>query len=289
MARLPDTLLFLRPFIHRVRMATRDYPILRFFYEKARIESRNSQVLNPEVDALKSQFLNLLDRFAVLESSLNWRLYGIPARIENISLEQLPLLAGTDLVRQAVQALSKGDDLPTLLLEKAFDVIPPDAKIFLVGHETAELSKIVAERTPTLIFNVLDPSDLFSSLEKNSINRSREWQVIRAPVLDAAARFTRPEFDFVWMSAAIERLTSVQIQAFFISLRSGLSEQGKCSGVFADYAKSDPGLYWVDPRRLRPLTQLVVRTYAENAGFSNVTFTEDSSDIGIRRVLFEIS
>lgn len=289
MTRLPEQLTFLRPVIHRLRMNLRQYSFFRFLYGKFQHDVDQSWL--PAVDGIREQFLNLLDRLAVLESSLNWRLYGLPARIENISLEQLPVLAGAGVVQQALACLAEGVVVPRDLLQHACKNVPHAATIFLVAGENLDIMRLLQVKEPAKVFTVVDPHDLFSKAghEPGVDSKDPSVQFVVAPLLDAAARFTRPEFDFIWLSSAIERLTPVQIQALFLSVKKGISQGGRCSGFFADFTRSDPGIYWADPRRLRPLTPAVIKKYASSAGFNNVLFTEFSADPAVMQVLFEIS
>jgi hypothetical protein len=234
--------------------------------------------------------LNLLDRQAVLESNFNWRVHGLPARIENIRLEQLPLLSTSGDTQEALGKLRQEAAPSINLVQQFFAKTQQNAAIFYVSSTHPDVNNLISEQAPSFSFEVEDTSDLFfvppNSSEKKSGSGS---QKVFVPVIDAAARLTKPEFDLVWLDHAIERLTPIQIQVLLIRAKKGLKQKGRCAGVFVDYEKSDAGVYWANPTRLRPLTRAAVHQYAANAGFSDVTFSDDTTRSGLTMTLYELN
>ena len=289
MSRLPEALSFMRPSIHRLRLALRQIPFFRFLYQQTKPQP-SDQDWRTAYDGIRVQYLNLLDRFAVLESSLNWRLHGLPARIENIRLEQAPILSSLGLVGEAVDCLASNNPEPSVLIGEAFDSLPRGAVVFAVKAQYSNVFGLLKEKSPAKLLSVADPTDLFNNSKTPSdIDFDQTEQKVIATLLDAAARFTRPEFDLIWMDSAIERLTPIQAQTFFLAARKGLTKQGRCLGYFADFSRSDAGIYWGDPRRIRPITKPIIKQFADNAGFSETLFSESLTANGIMYVFFDIS
>ncbi len=289
MSRLPEALSFMRPSIHKLRLVLRQVPFFRYLYEYTKPQP-SDQGWRSAYDGIRIQYLNLLDRFAVLESSLNWRLHGLPARIENITLEQAPILSNLGLVGEAVDCLAANNPEPLDLIGNAFDSLAVGSVVFAVKAQHSNAFALLKKKSPSKLLSIADPTDLFSNSRTHSgIDSGQTEQKVIATLLDAAARFTRPEFDLVWMDSAIERLTPIQTQTFFLAARKGLSKQGRCLGYFADFSRSDAGLYWGDPRRIRPITMPIIKQFADNAGFSQILFSESLTATGIMYVCFDIS
>jgi hypothetical protein len=264
----------------------RSNPLVRGIYKRLFAEQSLSGDWVPALDGVRSQFLNLLDHMAVLESSLNWRLYGVPANLEHIKLEQLPILSGIGVVEQSVNLLAQSLEVPSEIMNAAFSELPAQASVFFVDDGSEQSQSFINSNRDADIFSAIDPHDIFVGSKERVEDKS--YQNVVSPLLDAAARFTKPEFNIVWFSAAVERLTPIQIQSLFLMARKGILAKGCCAGYFADFTLSEPGLYWADPRRLRPLTKAVISLFATNAGFKDVGFKEFKSAQGIIYCLYSL-
>ena len=271
MAKLPDSLGFLRNWIHSFRLLLLGP------------EWRSAVTATPVNQT--SGAMNALDRLAVLESQVNWRLLGMPARVENLKMEQLPLLADAGTAEAALTRLKASQRIPLTIIKQACASAAAKTSVFAVSSWSAEENDTVYTQGKVK-FLVVDPTELFGQPSRHAIEST---QTVHTSVIDAAARLTRAEFDFIWLSSAAERLTPLQLQTLFLQVKTGLLPNGTCSGYFADYPRSDAGAYWTHPSRLRPITKTFVEQLAKNAGFSSVTFHDEAqAEGGVSYCLFEI-
>lgn len=273
MARLPRVFNFMRPFIAKFRIN-----VLKFLglYELRNFVGTRGGINSP-IDML---MVRMSDRLSVLESQVNWRLYGMPARVCNIKLEQTRLLAGSGDVEKALNELkiiggNSKVTFPDSIIPSSFSNV-----ILFEGDETDELiSKFV--NCESLIV-VEDESDLFFPIKNQSkkMTRGKGVETLTVPFSSALARLNHPEFEFVWFSSFIERITPIQAQIAFMRTYNSLHQKGIFSGCFVDYSLADVGSYWLDPRRLRPITREFVKAVAVKSGFSTVEFlTSDKNDV----------
>lgn len=270
MAKLPESLGFLRNWIHSFRL-------LLLGPEWRAATTSAPSLASPGA-------MNALDRVAVLESQVNWRLLGMPARLENLSMEQLPLLGDRQTATAALNKLKASQRVPLALIRQAFASAGAKDAVFAVSAWSSDESDAVF--TSKVKFLVVDPTELFGQPSRHAIAST---DTVHASVIDGAARLTRPEFDFIWLSSAAERLTPLQLQVLFLQVKTGLQANGSCCGYFADYTKSDPGAYWTNPSRLRPLTKSFIEQLAMSAGFTAVTFHDEArAEAGVSYCLFEI-
>ena len=90
MSVLPNRDSFLRLIIHKIRRL-----LWKFLSE-----------ISPQ-NLVNEQIISYRDRLALLESQVNWRLYGIPAQNHNIKLEQAQLFSGSGEVEWALEKFRK--------------------------------------------------------------------------------------------------------------------------------------------------------------------------------------
>ena len=90
MSVLPNRVPFLRLIIHKIR----------------RLLWKILSEISPQ-NLVDEQIMSYRDRLALLESHVNWRLYGIPAQNHNIKLEQANLFSGSGEVEWALKELRK--------------------------------------------------------------------------------------------------------------------------------------------------------------------------------------
>lgn len=265
MAKLPPVLRFLRPLIHRTRIIL--LKALGLSELRNLVGTRGG--VNSPIDLL---LVRLSDRLSLLESQVNWRLYGLPARVCNIKLEQAQLLAGAGDVERALEALSArltGEQISTAVLPK----LSGDSRVFVVlGREWTTLKELLNSSQMVLIH---DANDLFFETDKNLYSHiSGTSEVLEVGAVNSMARLQQPEFDLIWFSSLFERVTPLQMEVALSRACGALRPGACCSGFFVDYSKTDTGEYWADPRRLRPLTRTAFEIFARAAGFEKIEFAE---------------
>ena len=259
MSVLPNRVPFLRLIIHKIRKLL--WKIL--------------SEISPQ-NLVDEQIMSYRDRLALLESHVNWRLYGIPAQMHNIKLEQAQLFSGSGEVEWALEKFRKNLKIfSPPVLENISDV----KSVFMFpGDENLELTyfKTIFSKSPRITV-IEDKSDLFRSGEHQNIKEQKNLQVLIVNAAEAAARLTTSEFDFVWLSSVVERLTPLQSQILLKHAYSALIPNGICAGYFEEYSLTNAGMYWVDVRRVRPLTSEFMHLLAKNAGFRIVKIYQDST------------
>lgn len=260
MTRLPKHLRFLRSLIHKVRRV----------------------ILGPDWNrsADSGTAIAALDRLALLESQVNWRLLGLPARLENLKMERLPLLADGTLAQDALGRLRESESLPINIIKDAF--AKTNGAICAVGSWSKSENEIVSKCKVKVA--IIDPTDVMSCSEASLTGDI----ILKVSLIDAAARWTRPEFDCIWLSNSIERLTPLQQQVLFLKAHEGLNSGGYVAGYFADHARCDAGAYWANPNRLRPITKMLIERISMGTGFDSPVFQDEPPTQGIAFSLFVI-
>ena len=259
MSVLPNRVPFLRLIIHKVR----------------RLLWKILSEISPQ-NLVDEQIMSYRDRLALLESHVNWRLYGIPTQNHNIKLEQAQLFSGSGEVEWALEKFRKNiKKFSPPVIENISDV---ESVFMFPGDDNMELAyfKTIFSKSPRITV-IEDKSDLFRSGEHQDIIEQKNIQVLIVNATEAAARLTTSEFDFVWLSSVVERLTPLQSQILLKRAFNALIPSGICAGYFEEYSLTNAGMYWSDVRRIRPLTSEFVLLLAKNAGFRIVKIFQDST------------
>lgn len=259
MALLPRYLNFFRKIVHKVRRV----------------------ILGPDWQRSSEAgaAIAALDRLAVLESQVNWRLLGLPARVENLKMEQLPLLADGKLAETSLARLREFENPPIGLIDGVLSQL--QGNICAVSSCYRAENEIISRHKVKLA--VIDPTDVFRFPEEASLGGEI---ILNLPIIDAAARWTRPEFDQIWLSNCIERLTPLQQQVLFLQAVVGLKPGGRLAGYFADHDRCDAGAYWSHPSRLRPVTKALITRLAKGAGFEATIFEDNAVVAGVAHSVF---
>ena len=259
MSVLPKRVPFLRLIIHKVRSLL--WKIL--------------SEISPQ-NLVDEQIMSYRDRLALLESHVNWRLYGIPAQIQNIKLEQAQLFSGSGEVEWALGKFRQ--NLKTCTPPVIENISNVESVFMFPGDENLEFTyfKTIFSKSPRITV-IEDKSDLFRSGEHPAIIEQKNVQVLIVNAEEAAVRLTTSEFDFVWLSSVVERLTPLQSQILLKRAFSALVPDGICAGYFEEYSLTNAGMYWADVRRVRPLTSEFLHLLAKNAGFRIVKIYQDST------------
>ena len=259
MSVLPNRVPFLRLIIHKIR----------------RLLWKILSEISPQ-NLVDEQIMSYRDRLALLESHVNWRLYGIPAQIHNIKLEQAQLVSGSGEVEWALEKFRKN---LKIFSPPVIDNICDAESVFMFpGDENLELTyfQTIFSKSPRITV-IEDKSDLFRSGEHQDIIEQKNVQILTVNAAEAAVRLTTSEFDFVWLSSVVERLTPLQSQILLKRAFNALMPNGMCAGYFEEYSLTNAGLYWADVRRVRPLTSEFINLIARNAGFKTVKIYQEST------------
>ncbi len=255
---------------------TNRVPFLRLIIQKVRrLLWKILSEISPH-NLVDEQIMSYRDRLALLESHVNWRLYGIPAQNHNIKLEQAQLFSGSGEVEWALEKFRKSIKIVSPpVIENISDV---ESVFMFPGDENTELAyfKTIFSKSPRITV-IEDKSDLFRSGKHPVIIEQKNVQVLSVNAAEAPARLTTSEFDFVWLSSVIERLTPLQSQILLKRSFSALLPNGICAGYFEEYALTNAGIYWADIRRARPLTSEFINLLAKNAGFRVIKIFQDST------------
>ena len=243
--------------------------------EKPRSLVEQLSAFSPQ-SLVDEQMMLYRDRLAVVESHVNWRLYGIPAETHNIKLEQAALFSRSGEVEWALEKFRKNlKSSSPPVIENIADV---QSVFMFPGDENLEWTyfQSVFRKSPNITV-IEDDSDLYRTGAHPTIKEQNNIQVLSVTAGDAAARLVDPEFDFVWLSSVVERLTPLQSQILLKRAFSALIPNGICAGYFEEYSLTNAGMYWADVRRVRPLTSEFMHLLAKNAGFRIVKIYQDST------------
>ena len=215
------------------------------------------------------------DRLALMESHVNWRLYGMPAKIHNIKLEQAALISASGDVEWALKTFRNNSKKPP---QPILDNIANVQSAFIFpGDENVEWDYFqdIFNRTPNITI-IEDTSDLYRTKDHPPIKEQSCVQVLRISAAESTARLIKQEFDFIWLSSVLERITPLQAQILLKHAFHALRSEGVCAGVFEEYTNANAGLYWMDVRRIRPITSEYINLLSKNAGFQNIKINQDS-------------
>lgn len=261
-------------------------PMVAPWVKRSRALARRLTGLQQELDerlaTLENRLSVLTDRVGIAETIVQWRLHGIPKRMENLKLEEAPLLAGAGDVERALKTLSSLTDENSA--SSGINGLPESVSKALVfaGDRNEEYREIRARYPSAHLWVVDDEGDLFRTsphlrIAENDLTRSLR---VREP--SAAALLAGERWDLVWLSSALERLSPVQTTVLLQRAAASRAQGGVVAGYFADFARLDPGAYFADPRRLRPLSVTFVGSIARACGFEHVEFEPESAWVRFR-------
>ena len=215
--------------------------------------------------------MRLWERLNILESHVNWRLHGLPPRLVNVKLEQAGLFAGSGEVEEALEIFKQhclpSPSFPDFLIEK----VSKARSIFMFpGDNNQEWKMILPLLHPDAKVTLIDDtSDLFRYKEDTEIVESEKMQILRSSAIDASARLIEIEFDFIWFSTTLQRLTPVQAMILLKRSQKSLLPGGVCAGIITDPINKTS---WPDPRWLHPYSHKQLETLIQYSGLNSVKF-----------------
>lgn len=224
--------------------------ILRSIHKKLRQISLNFLGINelvthnllvgPAVDVpVGEAFQRLMDRICILESHVNWRLYGLPATVGNIKLEQTGILANALELEQLIEKLSG------LCVNANEHQIATTLGIKFGPQSLLVASGGLKSGNRQNCDVVLDTEDLFLSTYEPAFRDSQTKSFI-APVLTVLAASSEKSYESVWLSNICERVHPLKA----ILILKHAARVVKQGGVVAGYI-STPANASVDPRILK--------------------------------------
>ena len=104
-----------------------------------------------------------------------------------------------------------------------------------------------------------DTSDLFRYQEDNELVESEQLNVLRSSAIDASARLIKQEFDLIWISSTLQRLTPIQAMIILKRSQKSLLPGGVCAGIITDPTKKTtcPDPRWEHPFNLKQIESLI--------------------------------
>ena len=266
MAKIPKQLSFVRPLIYFIRKIL--WKILGASDAAGIIEEITYSTGSKPVDHRMNA---LWERLSILESHVNWRLHGLPPRLVNVKLEQAGLLAGSGEIEATLETFKQHCPLPPPFPEFLIKIVYESRSIFMFpgdnNHEwNAILSHLHSDANVTLID---DTSDLFRYKEDNELVENEQVTVLRSSAIDASARLIKQEFDFIWISSIIERLTPIQAMIILMRSRSALSPGGSFAGMISSLNKE---VIWPDPRWIQKFNLKQIESLFQYSGLNSVKF-----------------
>ena len=266
MAKLPEKLSFIRQPIFFVRKVI--WKILGAY--------NTSNVIRqigpfPPPKPVDNGVMRLWGRLNILESHVNWRLHGLPPRLVNVKLEQAGLFAGSGEVEVALETFKLHSPVPPPLPEFLIKKVSEARSIFMFpGDNNQEWLAIQphvnAEANVTLID---DTSDLFRCEEDIVLVEGEKVQILRTSAIDSSARFIDAEFDFIWFSSTLQRLTPIQAMIILKRSQSALLSGGSSAGMISSLNKEAS---WPDPRWEHPFNLKQIESLIQYSGLDSVKF-----------------
>jgi hypothetical protein len=266
MAKLPTKLSFMRPLIFLLRKI-----FWKILGASDTVATMRQIGAFPPPTPVDNRMMRLWERLNILESHINWRLHGLPPRIVNVKLEQAGLLAGSGEVEEALEIFKqqslKTPQFPDHLCKK----ISKSQAIFVFPGDNNQEWKMILPLLPSdaKVTLIDDTSDLFRYQEDNELAESKQVNVLRSSAIDASARFIQQEFDLIWISSTLQRLTPIQAMIILKRSQKSLLPGGVCAGIITDQTKQTS---WPDPRWLQPFSHKQLETLIQYSELNSVKF-----------------
>jgi hypothetical protein len=206
MARIPSSLSFIRPLLHSIRNWSRKF---------LGLDATGAYALPGHFSAelpVGETFQRVMDRICLLESQVNWRLYGMPAAVGNVKLEQAGILANGLELENLVEHLAQVNQRPNeveLFLRWCGEMKASNSmqRILVVPSWSLLKDQTVQkalEDFGTRLWFIADVEDLYLPALEPLLPRSK--QIFRAPLLSVLSGFASEELSGVWVSDAHVRM-----------------------------------------------------------------------------------
>ena len=266
MAKLPKQLSFARPLIFFIRRI-----IWKFLGASDTAAIIEEITLFPRSQPVDNRMAALWERLNILESHINWRLHGLPPRLVNIKLEQASLLAGSGEIEAALETFKKHYPIPPSLPELMINIVSHAKSIFMFpGDNNHEWNAVRTHLNSDAKVTIIDDtSDLFRYNDDNELVESEQVTVLRSSAIDASARLVKQEFDLIWISSIIERLTPIQAMIMLSRASSAISPGGSFTGMILSQKNE---VSWPDPRFKNQFNLKQIELLFQYSGIESVKF-----------------
>jgi hypothetical protein len=266
MAKLPEQLSFFRRPIHIARKVF--WKILGA--HNTAITIRGIGPFPPPIP-VDNGLMRLWERLNILESHVNWRLHGLPPRLVNVKLEQAGLFAGSGEVEGALETFKQHCPPSPLFPDFLIEKVSRSRSIFMFpgdnNHEWNAVQALLHSDAKVTLID--DTADLFRYQEDNELAESEQVKVLRSSAIDASARLINQEFDLIWISSTLQRLTPIQAMIILKRSQKSLLPGGVCAGMITDQTKETS---WPDPRWLHPFSHKQLETLIQYSEINPVKF-----------------
>ncbi len=266
MAKLPRKLSFARPLIFFIRKII--WKILGASDTGAIIEEINHFPRSQSVD---HRMVALWERLNILESHVNWRLHGLPPRLENVKLEQAKLLAGSGEIESALDTFKQHCPIPPRFPESYTKIFSQARSIFMFpgdnNHEWKEARSHLNSDSKVTIID--DTSDLLRYNDDSELVENNKVTVLRSSAIDASARLIKQEFDLIWISSILERVTPIQAMILLRRSQTALMRGGTLAGMMSLHKKET---IWPDPRLMNQFNIKQIDLLFQYSGIKFVKF-----------------
>jgi len=231
MARLPSSIAFLRPLLHKIRNMARTF---------LGLDATGAYALPGHFSVelpIGETFQRVMDRICLLESQVNWRLYGMPAAVGNVKLEQAGILANGLELENLIAHLAKlnareneeklfSDWLENLKTKSVMQRIVVACSYSLVNSSTFQQA---VNQYKNQIWFVVDVDDLYLPAYESFI--PKDANVLRAPLISVLAGLGNEELSGAWLSDAHIRMHPLKWLLVLQQTERALSPKGKACGL----------------------------------------------------------
>ena len=266
MANLPEKLSLIRPLILFLRKVI--WKILGA-YNTADVIRKIGPFPPPE--PVDNGMLRIWDRLNILESHVNWRLHGLPPRLVNVKLEQAGLFAGSGEIEEVLEILKQNSlaipKFPEFLAKK----ISGARSVFMFPGDNNQEWNAVQQllKSDAKVTLIDDTSDLFRYKENEELVENERVKVLRSSAIECSARLVEPEFDLIWVSSILQRVTPLQAMIILKRSFSALVKEGVFAGMVSSMNKE---ANWPDPRWVHPFNQKQIESLFKYSGLNSVKF-----------------
>jgi len=266
MAKLPKQLSFARPLIFFIRKII--WKILGAGDTGAIIEEINHF---PRSQSIDHRMVALWERLNILESNVNWRLHGLPPRLVNVKLEQAKLLSGSGEIEIALETFKQNCPFPPSFPESFIKIVSQAQSIFILPGDNNQEWNVFRSHlhSNTKVTIIDDTSDLLRYNVDNELVENEQITVLRSSAIDASARLINQEFNLIWISSLLERVTPIQAMIMIRRSLSALSPGGSFAGMISSQSKEKT---WPDPRLVYQFNLKQFESLFKYSGIENVKF-----------------
>lgn len=271
MARIPSSLSFIRPLLHNIRNWSRKF---------LGLDATGAYALPGHFSAelpVGETFQRVMDRICLLESQVNWRLYGMPAAVGNVKLEQAGILAnGLELERLVTHLaeVNEREHETALFTRWLSEVRASETKgriIVVVSLSLLKAQSIQTELTVlgSRVWCIADVEDLYLPALEPLLPQN--VQVMRAPLLSVLSGLADAELAGAWLSDSHIRMHPLKWLLSLQQLERAMTVGAITRGVVVKEAEAS--------KDVRCLKQLAPASWARLAGLETLKLSCEHFDL----------